>query len=286
MATDRSPPDAAPGLGARTVDRVVRGVAAEAVLPRFRALATGDIREKRPGDVVTVADEESERLLAARLSPLIEGAAVVGEEGAEANAESLNALTGNRPVWILDPVDGTQNFADGVDCFGMIVALCQDGEALAGWIHDPVNGTTLYAARGGGAWWWSASGDSANRLRLGDTPPMADMTGYFGPRLRRDLDRRRAAGERGVPHAMPRLKCVAREYMELARGERHFARYGGRLKPWDHAAGVLALREAGGVARSPDDGRDYHPRAPREASILLAPDEAAWQALAAFKMPR
>ncbi len=255
------------------VTGIMRDVAREAVMPRFRSLGAGDIREKGPGDLVTVADEDAERLLSVRLPPLLAGSRVVGEEGAAADPDTLAVLADDMPVWIVDPVDGTQNFADGVACFGLIVALCRAGEILAGWIHDPINDRTFHAVTGQGAW------EGTRRLRLDPAPAMGGMTGYLGPRFRRRFGDWRDGGRSDVPKPENRLKCVAREYMELAEGRRNFARYGGRLKPWDHAAGVLILREAGGIARSPDDGVDYRATAPREASLLLAPTEDHWRTL-------
>ncbi len=267
MTVDRAPIDP------DEVTRILRQVALEAVMPRFRNLGDGDTREKAPGDLVTIADEESEHLLAQRLPPLLAGSRVVGEEGAAADPSILDVLADDVPVWIVDPVDGTQNFADGVACFGLIAALCRRGEILAGWIHDPVNDRTLHALAGEGVW------DGERRLApLPAPPPVGDMVGYLGPRFRRRFGELREEGNRDVPQPIPRLKCVAREYMELAEGRRHFARYGGRLKPWDHAAGVLMLRELGGVARSLE-GQDYRAEVPRESSLMITPDEMSWNAL-------
>jgi fructose-1,6-bisphosphatase/inositol monophosphatase family enzyme len=86
-----------------------------------------------------------------------------------------------------------------------------------------------------------------------------------------------------MPARIVRYGCVGREYMDLAGGALDFALYT-RLKPWDHAAGVLIHQEAGGFSRITDDGTSYQP-APgiQQTTLLLAPDQAAWQALnAAF----
>ena len=132
------------------VDRLIRQVAAAAILPRFRNLAEDDIREKKPGDLVTAADEDSERRLTAALPDLLPGSRVVGEEAASRDEGVMAALDGPDPVWVVDPVDGTHNFAHGKDRFAVIVALCQHGAVTAAWIHGPTDGTTVWAAPGQG----------------------------------------------------------------------------------------------------------------------------------------
>ena len=74
--------------------------------------------------------------------------------------------------------------------------------------------------------------------------------------------------------------------MELAEGRRNFARYGGRLKPWDHAAGVLMLRELGGRAQYLDDGAPYTPQATFGRPMLVAGSDAAWEAVQSVIMKR
>ena len=111
-----------------SVIRLMESMAAREIVPRFRHLGDHDISEKNPGDLVTTADIEAERALALGLPSLVSGSVVVGEEDAETNPAVLTALAGPRPVWLIDPLDGTNNFAHGKPCFAVIVALCQAGE--------------------------------------------------------------------------------------------------------------------------------------------------------------
>ena len=94
-----------------SVAAIVAEVAAEELMPRFRHLASGDVRDKGPGDPVTVADEAAERALTRRLAGLLPGSLVVGEEAASADPAVVDRLSQDNPVWIIDPVDGTTNFA-------------------------------------------------------------------------------------------------------------------------------------------------------------------------------
>lgn len=265
-------PGALPSIA--TVDAIIREVAADEIMPRFRELAAHEISEKKPGDIVTTADTEAEARLTAALGALVPGSAVVGEEAAEDDPGILRALGGEAPVWIVDPLDGTRNFAEGRPCFAVIVAYCRGGETVAGWIHDPVAGVTMWTAAGEGAWM------AEKRLSAAPAVSIAEMRGSLGHKFRKRLEDRGKSRPAIVPASMTRLGCVGREYMDLAQGRLHFAQYAQRLKPWDHAAGVLLHREAGGFNGLTEGRGPYHPE-PRVqyATLLLAPDVTAWDSL-------
>jgi len=257
------------------VTAILRETAAIEVMPRFRRLAIGDVREKGPGDLVTVADVASEHRLSAALTALVPGSVVVGEEGADAEPAVLEALAGPGPVWVIDPIDGTGNFAAGRECFAIIVAYVEGGDTVAGWIHDPVNDATVYGAAGEGAW------RDGVRLSVAPAKPISETTGSAPSRVRRRVAERGAAERIEVPGHLLQYRCTGREYMDMAQGELDFARYGRRLKPWDHAAGVLLHREAGGFSAVDEAGRPYSPREGIvEGSLLAAADVAMWEALA------
>jgi fructose-1,6-bisphosphatase/inositol monophosphatase family enzyme len=263
----------------KTVIAIIREVAAMEIMPRFRNLGAADVTSKRsPSDLVTTADLEAERRLAAALTRLVPGSAVIGEEAAEHDPAVFAALAGAAPVWLIDPVDGTNNFAHGRSCFAVIVAYCFAGETVAGWIHDPIADTTAWAVTGGGA--WIEDGEGTRPIRAAPPRDLERMTGSLGWRLARRVKAQREAGF-SMPGRIARYGCVGREYIDLGRGALDFAHYT-RLKPWDHAAGVLIHREAGGFSRITDDRTPYRP-APgiQETTLLLAADEAAWQTLAA-----
>lgn len=263
---------------------IIRAVAVREIMPRFGNLAAHDIAEKRgPKDLVTVADTEAEKALTEALTELAPGSAVVGEEAVDADPEVLAALGGSAPVWLVDPVDGTNNFANGKACFAVIIGYCAGGDIRAGWIHDPVNDVTVWAKEGEGTWIDTAT--DRRRLRLAAPKAIAQMTGSLGHRWTRRLKEKLKAGL-GVPGPrLVRYGCTGREYMDLAIGRLDFAAYT-RLKPWDHAAGVLIYREAGGVAIVTDAEREaeggYRPLPEiLETTLLLAPNQACWRGLKA-----
>ena len=136
------------------VEAIIREVSEAAILPRFRRLERHDISEKSPGDLVTTADRESEQLLSAALSELLPGSKVVGEEAAAESAQVLEAFDGEAPVWVLDPVDGTQNFVDGIPW----ISLINSSERVF-WASASIKSGCLFAATGrccGGFWLWLA----------------------------------------------------------------------------------------------------------------------------------
>ncbi len=243
------------------VTAIIRQVAQEIILPRFRALGQDDVREKNPGDPVTVVDVEAERHLIRHLMPLVAGAMAVGEEGASDQPALLQLLQGEAPVWVIDPIDGTANYIRGDPHFGVIVALVQHQRTLFGWIHDPLTGRTCYAEQGGGSW------SGGQRLKLA-VKAETELTGAASMRDRKTLTR---AGLH-----FRQLGSAAHEYLALLDGGLDFSCYR-RLHPWDHAAGVLLYREAGGIAGLLD-GDDYRPL-PNPGTLLMAPDQKKWQDL-------
>src|SRR5258708_33543031 len=151
----------------------MRETAAAELLPRFRTLTKEEIRFKRPGDVVTVADVASEHRLAVGLAKILPGVPVVGEEAVEKDPGLVDLI--GRPgeaCWIVDPLDGTANFAAGKDRFAMIICLVQDRSAVAGWILDASRGGVGVADQGPGR----ALRRSAGRRR----PPRPPAVGFVG----------------------------------------------------------------------------------------------------------
>jgi fructose-1,6-bisphosphatase/inositol monophosphatase family enzyme len=253
------------------VSALIREVAESEILPYFRQLSKEHVREKTgPTDLVTIADEAGERALTPRLMELMPGSIVVGEEAVSADPAVLERVFGDEPVWIIDPVDGTINFAAGNPTFAVIVAYVRGGETLAGWIHDPCTGRTAVAARGQGAWM------DGRRLRVADPVPVDAMVGALSTRFTDEAILDRLTQRRSSVKEVVCLACAAHEYLRLIEGTSHFSLYH-RLMPWDHAAGVLLHAEAGGHAALVD-GQPYGPTV-LDGSLLLAPDAESWARL-------
>lgn len=260
------------------VARVLADVAEEEILPRWRNLAEGEVREKTgPTDLVTVADEAAERALAARLPALMPGSILIGEESVERDRGLLDLLRGDAPVWIVDPVDGTKNFAEGSDRFAVMVALVERDQTVAAAIYEPVTGRALLAEHGGGA--EMVEEGRRTRLRVASAAGLDAMEGSLNFRFIQDEDVRkavRANADSVLAKRHYRRGCAAFDYRMLAIGEWHFAFYWKNM-PWDHAPGLLIHAEAGGYSARMD-GRPYR-ASELTGGILAAPDADAWRAL-------
>lgn len=263
-------------LDYRIVAKYIRDTARTLILPRFRALESSDIREKKPGDLVTIADIEAERELTRLLGSLLPQSLVLGEESVAEDPSRLDYLMLDVPVWIIDPVDGTANFAKGNPGFSVIVALARRGVVEAGWIYDPLNDLMAGALRGEGAW----SGE--RRVKVATEIPLAETSGAAYGRAPGGVRAAKALVESGRVGAVRNQGSSGLEYLSLALGKTQFSLHS-RSLPWDHAAGMLIVREAGGHAAFLD-GQPYDPRIP-DRPLLATARADAWQAIHDIMLP-
>ncbi len=214
------------------------------MLPRFRKLAAHEVEEKSPGEVVTIVDRECEARLADGLHRLLPEAAIIGEEACAADPDRASHI--NRGlVWLIDPVDGTANFAEGKTPFALMVALLEDGRRSASWIFDPVANRMCRASAQRGAF---VDGKRIRARETGATLPVAELgLKFLSPERREDV-MRRASGKFEIA---PFARCAGAQYPRIALGQNDIALFE-RTLPWDHAPGALFAEEAGAVVRRPD----------------------------------
>lgn len=257
---------------------ILRDAGKTEVMPRFRNLASGAIRQKTgPMDLVTEADEAAERAITAALAHRFPGIPVVGEEAASANPTILDTLKTTDLAFVVDPIDGTANFAAGMPLFGVMAAVVARGEVIGAAIHDPVSDDTALALAGEGAWLERPDGTRKD-LRVAAPAPVADMSGMASWRFLPADQRAIVAGNMAQTAGAWDCRCSAHQYRLAAGGHVHFLLYY-RLYPWDHAPGVLIHREAGGYSAR-FDGKPYDPREVW-SGLICAPDENSWHALRA-----
>lgn len=224
------------------VSELLADVADRLILPRFGALGSDDIEEKKPGDLVTVADRDAEVELARVLRAEEPGVLVVGEEGVFSDPASLDALPYAEHAWVIDPVDGTRNFARGRPDFAVMLAEVRAAQTVRGWIWQPVHSRLYIAERGAGV--------TCNGERLAPPPPSPRRVPLGASYLpvpgeeHAEVDLRRAAGSCGI------------DYPRLISGELDFLCYRSMF-PWDHLPGALMVTELGGRIAT-DAGIDYH----------------------------
>ena len=252
----------------------VRQIASEEILPRFRALGAGEIATKsRMDDLVTVADREAERRLTEVAKTLLPDVVVVGEEAVSDDPSVRDAID-SRTCLIVDPVDGTWNFAHGIATFGVILSLSQNGETVWGLIYDPIGDDWAVAARGQGAKLVRAHGEvTPLRFAEGQDRNVGTAKGYVHSYLFQGDERRRLFPRLAEFHKTDALRCSAHEYRLLAQHAVDFC-VSPIMNPWDHAAGCLIAEEAGGVARLLT-GEPYRPTV-RDGRLIVASSEANW----------
>lgn len=254
--------------------QIIREVAADKIVPRFRQLREGDIRSKSgPTDLVTIADEEAEVELTRTLTKELAGSLAIGEE-AVSNGKILREVlqTSDEYIWVIDPVDGTNNFAHGKPIFGTIVALVKNGETIASWIYQIPVDRMVFAVRGGGV----CINDVAIKKPV--VPP-ADVDfktlkafvsrRFVPPEIRPYVDDK----VKSLADASTYL-CCAWEYVDLAEGVRSFSVYK-RIEPWDHLAGVLIAQEQGYFVRKWN--RSEYSARDLDGGLISAPSPELWE---------
>lgn len=226
--------------------------------------------EKSPGEWVTDADKATETFLEPALRSLIPGSSVVGEEGASSDPSILERLSSNENVWLIDPLDGTSNFAQGIAPFALMIALIRNGITVASWILEPVANQLSISEKGAGSWINGA------KIEVGNAAPELGLLN--GAVLRRFLPLEFAEHVNAVEGNFASLaqgsKCAGFDYPAIANGSIDFALYW-RTLPWDHAPGVLFLREAGGYA-SRLDGSEYLVADHATPGLLVAHNKETW----------
>jgi len=255
----------------RSVEAVMREAAERAIRPRYQVLSAHEIDEKAADDFVTVADREAEDILAEGLARLLPEATIIGEEASHADPALLGRL-GDPLCWIIDPLDGTHNFAHGKPPFGVLVALAENGVATGGWILDVLSGRFCHALAGNGAF---VGGEAVRARTTGIEPPVAAISLLFA-----DPARREGLKTHIAPHYtladIPR--CAAEQYPRIVLGENDLSIFE-RTYAWDHAAGVLFVNEAGGKAARPD-GSAYRVDGHFVPGLLAAASPRLWDQLA------
>lgn len=201
-------------------------------------------------DLVTQADVRSERSITARLREAFPDHRITGEELGNEGAQEESS----RYRWLVDPLDGTTNFAHGFPVFAVSIGLLEDGEPVAGVVYHPSTDEMFSARRGAGA---RLNGDP---IHVSPVARLADSllgTG-FPTHKRSETPNMRYYWEYTLrSHGVRRAGAAALDLCSVACGRfEAFWEFG--LKPWDTAAGILLVREAGGQVTD-FDGLPYHP---------------------------
>lgn len=203
-------------------------------------------REKSPFDLVTDADLASQQAIAEVIAGHYPDHAFLGEE----NPGEIRELLDRPYCWVVDPLDGTTNYVHDFPAFSVSVAVAVEGELAAGVIYDPLKNHMYSAARGGGAWLDGEPIRVRTTQHLSKAMLAMSLPPQANPESPDVLDFVSVVGR---CRAIRRLGSAALNLAYVAQGvlDAHWARC---IHPWDVAAGVLLIREAGGVVTASDGG--------------------------------
>lgn len=219
------------------IKTIVAQCAGEEIMPRFERVAAA---VKRDGSIITEADLAMQNKVKLALQALWPEIGFVGEE-MSAEEQQQQFTQSAHGVWILDPLDGTSNFAAAIPFFSVSIALVKNAEVLLGLVYDPVRQEMFSAVKDKGAW--------LNNELLTVKPAALPLNKSIGvvdfKRLHKDLAGRLA---QNPPYASQRsFGSVALDWCWLAADRGHVYLHG-KQKLWDYAAGWLILNEAGGYS--------------------------------------
>lgn len=244
-----------------TTGRAALEVATHAASEAGRILKDHYKGEKRisykPGrsNIVTDVDVLSEETVKALLRDEYPGFGVIAEESDEVVGETSYS-------WIIDPLDGTRNYAHGVPHFCVAIALARDGDVVIGVIHDPVRGETFSVEKGQGAFLNGSPIAVSRRASLQASLVGFDM-GYSVERGREMLEVANALWPGVEAVRVMGSAALGLAYAACGRLDLYINL---SLSSWDLAAGMLMVREAGGLVTDPDGA----PATTRSTSIVAA----------------
>ena len=257
-------------VGSANLNVMIRAArkAGRGLLKDFAEVEQLQVSSKGPGDFVSRADRNAEQTVREMLMEARPTYGFLGEEG--------GATAGEDPTrrWIVDPLDGTSNYLHGLPHWAVSIALEHKGQIVAGVIHDPVKDETFWAERGEGAWL------NDRRLRVSGRSRLLDCLFATGipfaakktlPAMLADLARLmpECAGVRRFGSAALDLAYVA-----AGRYDGYWER---EIQPWDMAAGLLIVTEAGGFVGPIREGHK-----PLEDGDLIAANAAIFEKFAAI----
>ena len=186
-------------------------------------------------DLVTAADKASEALIVERLQSHFPSHSIVGEEGGERERQK-------EYCWYVDPVDGTTNFAHGFPAYNVTLGLEKAGEMVAGVIFDPTRNEMFAAEKGGGAYL------NGHRIHVSRAPKVEESlvaTGFPSRKRHENINIHFYYQLAMISHGVRRAGAAALDLAYVASGRLDgFWEFG--LNPWDMAAGILLVEEAGG----------------------------------------
>ena len=209
-----------------------------------RFYAPKKIRRKGPGDIVTNVDIEVEELIREKLNLVFPHIGFIGEE---TQGDPIDAGY----VWIVDPVDGTRNYAAGIPTASVVIGLAKDGEVLVGVNYDPFLNEMFHAEKGRGAFMNDRKLNVSKKKDLGEIIIATDKSRSYEEKCH-TLELVKFACQRSCAIRIMGSSALALSYVAAGRYDLYF--HSG-LSPWDQVAGILLVEEAGGTVTDRTGGK-------------------------------
>ena len=202
--------------------------ASKILIRDFGEVENLQVSRKGPNDFVTNCDLKTEKIIIEELKKARPNYSIISEEnGTENNKDKTN-------TWIIDPIDGTVNFLHGIPHFAISIALRSKEEIVSGVIFDPIKNEIFYAEKNNGAFY------NNHRIRVSKKNQINDCLFVTGGKIKNEPD---------LPYR--KSGCAALDMAYVASG-RYDGYFQDNLNLWDIAAGIILVKEAGGVINNID----------------------------------
>ena len=202
--------------------------ASKILIKDFGEIEKLQVSKKGPNDFVTKSDLKTEKIIIEELKKAKPNYSILSEEkGVENNNDKNN-------TWIIDPIDGTINYLHGIPHFAISIALKCENEIISGLIFDPIKNEIFYAEKNNGAFF------NNHRMRVSKKNQINDCLFATGGEINNELD---------IPHR--KSGCAALDMAYVASG-RYDGYYQNNVNLWDIAAGIILVKEAGGITNEID----------------------------------
>jgi len=202
--------------------------ASKILIRDFGEIEKLQVSKKGPADFVTNADLKAEKIIIEELKKAKPNYSIISEEnGIEINKDKNN-------TWIIDPIDGTINFLHGVPHFAISIALRSNNEIISGLIFDPIKGKMFFAEKNNGAFL------NNQRIKVSKKKVINECLFACGNKIKKDLD---------IPYRKSGCAALDMAYVSSGRYDGYFQK---SLNLWDIAAGIILVKEAGGILNEID----------------------------------
>ena len=221
------------------IKTILYDISKNIILPKYKNLKKEDIQFKNNKDLVTIVDIAVEKELQKTLNSFLPNSLFVGEESFANKPEIIERYNENQYCWTVDPIDGTTNFVKGKEKFAIMVALSFKEKILQSWIYKPLTNELSFATLGDGTY------VNSKKISLKNLVNISESKGSISTKY---WEQKYAYKMKKIKNLFKEVKsygCIGFEYVDILKGNRDFAILS-KLSPWDHIAGILLVREAGG----------------------------------------